>query len=133
AGHGPLASGPGDAMLLQLLIFVSVVAVTGLAVSAVVDERRRAIAALRRNRDELEQRVTERTQSFKRSEEIFRLLGERIQDYAIFMLDPEGNIASWNKGAAKIKGYTGGEIIGQHFSRFYPQEAIERRWPEKEL
>ena len=49
------------------------------------------------------------------------------------MLDPNGNIVSWNKGAAKIKGYTADEIIGQHFSRFYPADAIERYWPQQEL
>jgi len=58
---------------------------------------------------------------------------EGIHDYAIFMLDPDGNIASWNAGAEKIKGYKAEEIIGQHFSRFYPQEAIDRNFPQQEL
>jgi PAS domain S-box-containing protein len=133
AGRGPLASTSVDVSLVQLLIFTSVVAVTGLVISAVVGERRRAMEALRRSRDELERRVAERTHAFKRSEETFRMLVEGIQDYAIFMLDPNGNIVSWNKGAAKIKGYTADEIIGQHFSRFYPAEAIERYWPQQEL
>jgi PAS domain S-box-containing protein len=42
-------------------------------------------------------------------------------------------VVSWNKGAARIKGYTADEIIGQHFSRFYPADAIERYWPQQEL
>jgi PAS domain S-box-containing protein len=67
------------------------------------------------------------------SEERFRLLVERVKDYAIFILGPDGRVASWNAGAQHIKGYTADEIIGQHFSRFYPREAIERGWPEEEL
>ena len=55
------------------------------------------------------------------------------RDYAIFTLDPEGHITSWNEGARVIKGYTADEILGSHFSRFYPQEEIERGWPEYEL
>ena len=55
------------------------------------------------------------------------------RDYAIFLLDPQGHVASWNAGAERIKGYRAEEIIGQHFSRFYPQEAIDRGWPAHEL
>ena len=62
-----------------------------------------------------------------------RLLVESSSDYAIFMLDPHGIIVSWNRGAQRIKGYTADEIIGQHFSVFYPREAIERDWPNEEL
>jgi PAS domain S-box-containing protein len=64
---------------------------------------------------------------------IFRLMAERVQDYAIFVLDPQGHIASWNVGAARIKQYTAGEIIGKHFSVFYTAEDIARKWPEHEL
>jgi PAS domain S-box-containing protein len=66
-------------------------------------------------------------------EEIPLLLVEAIQDYAIFMLDPDGCVASWNVGAEKIKGYKAEEILGQHFSRFYPPEVANRGWPEYEL
>ncbi len=62
-----------------------------------------------------------------------RLLVEGARDYAIFLLDPGGHIASWNPGAERIKQYRAEEIIGQHFSRFYPQEAIDRGWPDYEL
>ena len=72
-------------------------------------------------------------ESLRRSEERFRLLVEGAKDYAIFLLDPQGNIASWNPGAERIKQYKADEIIGQHFSRFYPQEAIDRGWPAHEL
>jgi len=67
------------------------------------------------------------------SEERFRLLVESVQDYAIFMLDPDGIVASWNIGAQRMKGYRPDEIIGSHFARFYTQEALVRGWPEHEL
>jgi PAS domain S-box-containing protein len=72
-------------------------------------------------------------EELRRSEERFRLLIEGVAEYAIFMLDPNGNVATWNSGAERIKGYTATEIIGQHFSVFYPAEARESRWPEHEL
>ena len=56
-------------------------------------------------------------------DERYRLLVDSITDYAIYMLDSEGVVSSWNAGAARFKGYTATEIIGQHFSRFYsPQD-----------
>ncbi len=61
------------------------------------------------------------------------LLIESTTDYAIFMLDPDGYIVSWNPGAAKLKGYLAGEIIGKHFSVFYPHEAVVEGKPEREL
>jgi PAS domain S-box-containing protein len=61
------------------------------------------------------------------------MLIEAVQDYAIFILDPDGRVATWNAGAEKIKGYRADEIIGRHFSTFYPQAAIDARWPDKEL
>jgi PAS domain S-box-containing protein len=63
----------------------------------------------------------------------FQLLVESTTDYAIFMLDPGGYVASWNAGAQRIKGYTAEEIIGRHFSTFYTADAIERQWPQYEL
>jgi PAS domain S-box-containing protein len=69
----------------------------------------------------------------KRQANQLRLLVDATTDYAIFMLDPEGIIITWNAGAERLKGYTADEIIGQHFSRFYPTEAIERGWPAHEL
>jgi PAS domain S-box-containing protein len=67
------------------------------------------------------------------SDEVFRLLVESVKDYAIFLLDPNGMVATWNQGAERIKGYKAKEIIGHHFSRFYPGEAIESKWPDREL
>ena len=63
----------------------------------------------------------------------FREIVDGVQDYAIFLLDSEGHVRSWNSGAQRIKGYTAEEIVGRHFSTFYPREAVERRWPQQEL
>ena len=71
--------------------------------------------------------------SLDQSEERFRLLVEGVTDYAIFMLDPQGQVLTWNAGATRIKGYQPNEIIGQHFSKFYPPEALQRHLPEHEL
>lgn len=67
------------------------------------------------------------------NEERFRLMVQGIKDYAIFMLDPLGNILTWNDGARKIKGYTASEIIGKHFSNFYIAEDLEDGKPQMEL
>ena len=69
----------------------------------------------------------------RQSDERFRLMVESVRDYAIFMLDPAGNIATWNLGAQLNKGYTTEEILGQHFSVFYTPEDIARDWPAREL
>jgi PAS domain S-box-containing protein len=152
-GRGPFVSSSVNASLL-LLAFASIVAITGFVLSAVVGQRRRAMEALHQARDDLELRVSLRTQELeqanqslrrdivvrakledelRRSEEKFRLLVGGIRDYAVFMLDPEGRIATWNEGAESIKGYKADEIIGEHFSRFYPPELIERKVPQMEL
>ena len=75
----------------------------------------------------------EHEERLRQSEERFRLLVEGVPDYAIFSLDVNGNVATWNAGAERIKGYKAEEIIGQHFRKFYPPEAIESGWPEHEL
>jgi PAS domain S-box-containing protein len=68
-----------------------------------------------------------------RNAELFRLLVEGIRDYAIFVLDPEGKVLTWNPGAQAMKGYTRDEIVGKHFSKFYPAEAVQSGWPQREL
>jgi PAS domain S-box-containing protein len=119
-----------------------------------VTERKHAEEALRRARDALEQRVLERTQQLtavnaelikeidermqaeaelRHSEERFRLLVGSVRDYGIFALDPTGHVSSWNAGAEHIKRYRSEEIIGRHFSCFYPPEDLAIGKPEMEL
>src|SRR6202047_5339709 len=66
-------------------------------------------------------------------EEKYRMLLDEVQDYAIFMLDPQGMVVSWNAGAERIKGYRGEQIIGHNFSCFFPPEDIMRGRPEEVL
>jgi PAS domain S-box-containing protein len=72
-------------------------------------------------------------QILKKSEEQFRLLVQGVTDYAIFMLDVEGRVSSWNLGAQRIKGYLAQEITGQHFSRFYTEEDRKAGEPQRAL
>ncbi len=67
------------------------------------------------------------------AEEKFSLLVESVRDYAIFLIDPQGQILSWNSGAERIKGYTADEVIGKHFSIFYSDADIQRNHPKHEL
>lgn len=67
------------------------------------------------------------------NEELFHLMVESVQDYAIYMLDVSGHIVTWNTGAERIKGYKAEEITGRHFSIFFAQDDIEHRRPDIEL
>jgi PAS domain S-box-containing protein len=82
-------------------------------------------------RDVTDERALER--ALREGEERFRLLVENVRDYAIFMLDPDGRVVSWNRGAARIKGYLAEEIIGRHFSVFYPEEEVHSSKPIQAL
>src|SRR5215217_5097075 len=118
-----------------------------LAVIRDVTERKRAEVAIRQLNKNLESRVRERTsqlettiaeleasrQEMRESAGRFRLLVENVSDYAIFMLDPEGRIVSWNEGAERIQGYKAAEVNGKHSSVFYAAEDVERGLPEEEL
>ena len=65
--------------------------------------------------------------------ELYRLLVESAQDYAIFALDATGHVLTWNRGAERFKGYAAGEIVGRHFSVFYPEEDVAAGKPAREL
>jgi PAS domain S-box-containing protein len=151
---GPFSTASINEALLLLLLFVSTVVFTGLVLAAVLGQLEEAMAELRTRQRQLELRVSERTHDLEQanrllhediaarartekmlaeSERRFRLMVESVTDYAIFMLDAEGRVASWNAGAQRIAGYHADEMIGQHFSRFYPREDLERRKPQWEL
>src|SRR6185295_20374831 len=100
-------------------------------ITALRDRQGQLLGFAKVTRDLTERR--EHEERLRLSEERFRLLVEGVTDYAIFMLDPNGLVATWNAGAARIKGYHADEIIGQHFRKFYPPEAVESGWPEHEL
>lgn len=66
-------------------------------------------------------------------EDSFRMMLDSVRDYAIFRLNKSGIVTTWNTGAQRLKGYNASEIIGQHFSVFYPREKVEQGWPQEEL
>ncbi|HZH13687.1 MAG TPA: PAS domain S-box protein, partial [Archangium sp.] len=100
-------------------------------ITAVRDESGTLRGFAKVTRDLTERRKTE--EMLRRSEERFRLLLSSVRDYAIFMLDPEGRVMTWNSGAARLKGYTAREIVGEHFSRFYPPQELDHGKPAREL
>jgi PAS domain S-box-containing protein len=82
-------------------------------------------------RDLTERKLAEA--ALKSSEQQFRILVQGVSDYAIYMLDRDGKVSSWNLGAQRIKGYTPEEIIGEHFGRFYPEEDRDAGEPQRSL
>jgi PAS domain S-box-containing protein len=92
------------------------------------EDRRRNVAALQQRLEILEEQ-----KAAYENEQQLRLLVEAVQDYAIFMLDAGGRIRTWNRGAQRFKGYEPSEILGRHFSCFYPEEDIKAGKPEREL
>ena len=100
-------------------------------ITALHDSGGRLVGYAKVTRDLTERRLAE--EALRESEERFRLIIEGVKDYAIFMLDPEGHVSTWNEGARRLKGYTADEIIGQHFSIFYPSEANAINHPQHEL
>ena len=93
------------------------------------------ITAVRDDRGELRgfAKVTRDVTERHEADERFRLLVESVRDYAIFMLDPDGTVVSWNVGAERLKGYSSGEIVGRHFSLFYTEEDRADHKPDRAL
>jgi PAS domain S-box-containing protein len=100
-------------------------------VDAIRDPAGKLIGFAKITRDLSERKEAE--DKLKRSQELFALLVQGVTDYAIYLLDTEGNIVSWNAGAERIKGYAAHEIIGQHFSRFYVEEDVAAGAPQEAL
>jgi PAS domain S-box-containing protein len=95
------------------------------------DTQRQVLYLFGQVQDVTSQRAVE--SELQRSEENFRRLVTAVREYAIYMLDVEGNVVSWNAGAQRIKGYSADEIIGQHFRVFYPPEEQDSGHPEHNL
>jgi PAS domain S-box-containing protein len=100
-------------------------------ITALRDEAGTLVGFAKVTRDLTERRRAE--EMLRQSEERFRLLVQSVRDYAIFMLDPDGRVMSWNAGAERINGYTPEEIVGRHFSTFYPPADLEAGKPAWEL
>jgi PAS domain S-box-containing protein len=84
-------------------------------------------------RKHLEDELQRSNLALRESEANYRLLIEGVKDYAIFMLDTEGRVKTWNQGAERIKGYKAGEIIDKHFSTFYTLDSVKSGFPSYEL
>jgi PAS domain S-box-containing protein len=100
-------------------------------ITALRDEKGKLLGFSKITRDLSQRRDQE--ERLRRSEERFRLLIEGVQDYAIYMVNPEGMVTSWNAGARRIKGYEAAEVMGKHFSRFYGADDIAAGKPWAEL
>ncbi len=100
-------------------------------ITALRDDAGELVGYANVTRDLTEQR--ERDEAVRRSEERLRLLIESVSDHALYMLDPRGYVTTWNVGAERLKGYSANEILGKHFSLFFPPEAVSARQPEHEL
>jgi PAS domain S-box-containing protein len=100
-------------------------------VDAIKDEQGKLVGFAKITRDMTEKRAAQ--QALFDAERHFRILVQGVTDYALFMLDPNGQVTSWNAGAQRIKGYLPDEIIGQHFSRFYTAEDFDAGVPKRAL
>src|SRR5215213_2428463 len=98
----------------------------GILISSLVE----ALRSARKRAEQSAREARSHQESLRESEERFRLMVDGVKDYAIFMLDPGGCVTTWNDGAERIVGYGEGEILGRHFSSFYPEEDVERGHPE---
>jgi PAS domain S-box-containing protein len=122
-GSGPFAGHPIDEALVLLLLFIGTMVSTMLILSALLWQLERAMLAARRRAEGM----------LAESERRFRLMVDSVVDYAIFMLDAEGRVASWNAGAERILGYQADEIIGQGLAGLYPDAEAGKARRELEV
>lgn len=111
--------------IVQLVLFVGV----GLQISWLSG----SLHAARRQAEIHTHNALTTALALEESEDRYYRVVEQIKDYAIYALDLDGYVVSWNEGAERLKGYTAQEILGQHFSRFYPAEALEQNLPQVAL
>ncbi|MGH8175196.1 MAG: response regulator [Steroidobacter sp.] len=130
-GHAePGVFSASDESLVSGIAAQASVAIDNARLFETVEQAQRQLQDLNQT---LEQKVDERTEALRKSERQFQQLVAGISDCAIYMLDPEGYITSWNPGAERIKGYTDAEILGRHFSTFYSEEDRARHAPQHTL
>ena len=120
-----MITGLGSGIALLLFSF--------LVVNREVGHRKQAEEALQQLNSELNVRIDERVQALQKSEQGFRLLVESVKDYAIFMLDTDGAIMTWNTGAELLTGYTAQEMTGQNYSLFFTPEDLAAGTPARYL
>jgi PAS domain S-box-containing protein len=149
-GGGLFGPDSTNVSLLFLLTYACTLSITGLVLNSVIRERDRANAELREGKAQLAQRVDERSQeialanralrrelvergrheeTLRQNEERFRLVVDGVKDHAIFFVDPDGRIVSWNKGAENVYGYPASDAIGSQLSLFFPPEDVARNVP----
>jgi len=102
-----------------------------LSVTALRDEQNAIIGYLLIGTDNTARRNAE--EQLHQTEASFRLMVDSVTDFALVMLDPQGRVVNWNSGAQRIKGYRAEEILGQHFSRFYPRADIDDGTPQRDI
>lgn len=109
----------------QLMLFLIEGAAMAIGIGSLQQAKQQSVQSARTAQRHLE--------SFLQSEQRFHLLVDGIEDYGLYMLAPDGRVNSWNPGAKRLKGYAAEEIIGKHFSCFYPPEAVAEGQPERDL
>src|SRR5712672_996127 len=132
-GSDPFLEADPNGALLSLLVLSISVSIPPLALAAAIATRQNTEAYLRSVQDQLNRQLERRNLSLNSAKRHFQILIEGVVDYAIFALDKEGHVASWNDAAQKIMGYTAEEIIGKHFGIFYRPDERRAGAPNRAL
>lgn len=118
-----IESSPGQTF--RLILFLMEGSAIAIAIGSLQHKKQQSAQSARSAQRHLE--------SFRQSEQRFQLLVDGIEDYGLYMIAPDGRVSSWNPGAKHLTGYAAEEIISQHFSCFYPPEAVAEGQPERDL